>query len=738
MILSATVFCAYALGVVFGEKGLALSLLVPGLLLLLIGGFLCGKGRLPFLLSLGLCFSLAFFLGFSRSASLKDLNEERQKLAGPFEGRVRIIREAGEQAWIGFLEEGAGCKVLVWGEGSFPPGSQLQVRGRLLLPGEGMNRGSFDYRAYLRYKGIPLILDVAEAAQRGRVRDISAFLEGYKESYLVRMEKLLGEEAAGYVKSIFLGDSKAMGEEALEAWREMGIAHLQAVSGSQAGVLLELILFLHILTPGRHIMKRLAFLSIFLAYGFLTDSPSVWRVILSAGAAGFCNLAGWEREPLDFLFIGGLLQLIWRPGDLFSLSFQLSFIIAMGLGFFQQHLKEMKSWSQLLLAGIFSFAFSLPFSLSAFQKAPLGGILFTPFAAPLVQGIIIGSAICFLMPVSLDFLVPLAWFLQAVIRILEAAVSWGRQLWLPVFQGRPWPALAVFSYYGGLISYSRGWKKLVCLCAALFLLGLCLQGVEGGGRGEVQIIFINVGQGDAVLIRGEEGGAFLIDGGPPGAGEREAAPYLRRMGIFKLDMAMGTHGDQDHIGGLEEVLREIPAEIFLMPPALSDKEGRFRNILDAHGGLVRELAAGMAFSWEGISFLVLAPVAESLGEERNEASIVLKMAYQGVEGLLTGDCSLEVMEGAVARGPFDIVKVPHHGSRDSWEPGLYRSLGTGLAVFSVGPNRYGHPHQPFLIELEEAGIPYLRTDQRKDIRIRIFRGEMRGDFWNGEVKSGLQ
>lgn len=739
MIFYPTAFLAFAWGIFWGDQGGALGMgLLPLILPSLTGAVMNRKRGLGDFLLLWVVALLAFLPAYSSSAARRIAEEQAERLVGAYEGDLRIIRTTGDESWIGELQDRIGTKVLVRGRGPFHPGDLLQAQGRLLRPGEGMNRGSFDYRDYLRHKGISLILAVEKGRMMGRVRDPLSCLETYRASFMKRMEKCLGEDA-GYIQSIFLGDGSAMGEEALEAWRGMGIAHLQAVSGSQAGVLLDLILFLHILTPGRHFLKRLAFLSIFLAYGFLTDSPSVWRVILSAGMAGFWHLAGWEGEPLDFLFLGGLLQLVCRPGDLFSLSFQLSFMIALGLGFFQGFLKERRVSSQILLAGVLSLAFSLPLSLSSFQEAPLGGILFTPLAAPLVQGIIIGSSIYFLFPVPPDLLLPLTWFLKADIRILEGMVNLGSRMWLPVLQGRPWPAVGIAAYYAGLIGLSRGLKKFAICCGALVLMSFLFS--DRGNmmkEGEIQVIFLNVGQGDAVLVRGQKGGSFLIDGGPPGAGEREVAPYLRRLGIFKLDIALGTHGDQDHIGGLQEVLQEIPARLFLMPSASTDREGRFHGILDAHRGRVKELTAGMEFSFEGIIIKVLAPRAGIAGDERNDTSIVLELSFEGGKVLLTGDCSLEIMEKAAGNGPYEIVKVPHHGSGESWEPGLYSQLGAGLAIISVGPNRYGHPKGELLQDLNQGGIPFLRTDRRKDIRLRILRGEIMRDLWKGEVKTGLR
>ena len=238
---------------------------------------------------------------------------------------------------------------------------------------------------------------------------------------------------------------------------------------------------------------------------------------------------------------------------------------------------------------------------------------------------------------------------------------------------------------------------------------------------------IDVGQGDSLLIITPDGKTLLIDGGGFGGGPRQApqdfdigeevvSPALWARGIRHLDAVALTHGHSDHMGGLPAVLRNFHPDEFWV--GKNPRFAAYDALLDEAAALhvkVRSLRAGDAFAFGGTEVNVLAPFKdyEPGAEPTNNDSLVMHMAYGGTSVMLEGDAEAPIEQAMLAEPGLasTLLKVGHHGSITSTRPEFLARVAPQWAVISCGlHNRYGHPREEVLEELQEAHVRTFRTD----------------------------
>ena len=273
---------------------------------------------------------------------------------------------------------------------------------------------------------------------------------------------------------------------------------------------------------------------------------------------------------------------------------------------------------------------------------------------------------------------------------------------------------------------------------------------RGGGtslteavEGDVSVHFIDVGQGDSILIRtGEK--TLLIDAGENGRGE-DVLTYLKEQGISKLDFAIGTHPHSDHIGGLDEVMQAVEVDMLLMPyipqetiPTTKAYEEVMLTALE-QGVQVQEASAGETFALaDGVTLSILGPVREY--EDLNNFSVVAKLEYGKASFLFTGDAETQAEEDLIAQYgeklDSDVLKLGHHGSSTSTSRAFLEAASPQYAVICCGKdNSYGHPHKETLELLWAFSTPYYTTEQNgsvvfttdgERIGVVVQRGEVQG------------
>jgi competence protein ComEC len=230
------------------------------------------------------------------------------------------------------------------------------------------------------------------------------------------------------------------------------------------------------------------------------------------------------------------------------------------------------------------------------------------------------------------------------------------------------------------------------------------------------VTVLDVGQGDAILLQPGAAPPVLVDGGPPGDG---LVAKLRDAGVGRLDVAILTHDQSDHAGGIDELLGEMPVQALLY--GVAD-----RGLLDeasSDGVRPRRIAAGGELRSGRLRLDVIWPPAELLagshaGEDPNRLALVMVARWGGFSMLLSADAEAE--STPIDPGPIDVLKVAHHGSEDAGLEGLLERTLPKLAVISVGrDNPYGHPTAVTLAALASHGVRTLRTDRDGTVVIDV-------------------
>ncbi len=247
--------------------------------------------------------------------------------------------------------------------------------------------------------------------------------------------------------------------------------------------------------------------------------------------------------------------------------------------------------------------------------------------------------------------------------------------------------------------------------------------------GCLTVYFLNVGQGDAALLRSPAGRWVLIDGGPRGpqgdAGRRVVVPFLRNQGATQLAAIVATHGHLDHFGGLPAVLDAFDPAFVLEPGQPVPDAGYlgFLGAVEADGAEWRPARRGDRMELDGVTIEVVSPDSGWLMAQTdiNEASVVLLVTYGTARLVFAGDAGIPTETQLAGRiGRVTLLKVGHHGSRGSTSDRWLDELQPVNAVISVGAkNRYGHPAPETLARLRAHGVTVLRTDERGTITLTV-------------------
>lgn len=234
----------------------------------------------------------------------------------------------------------------------------------------------------------------------------------------------------------------------------------------------------------------------------------------------------------------------------------------------------------------------------------------------------------------------------------------------------------------------------------------------------LEVTFIDVGQADSILLE-NEGHYMLVD-----AGNNEDGPklvnYFKNQNIHQFDYVIGTHPHEDHIGGLDNIIENFDINTFYMPDVITTTK-TFEDVLDALGekNMTLSIPKTNATFKLGDATVKVLYVGTEDESDLNDTSIVLKVTYQNVSFLLTGDASTKVEEKLnPASLESTVLKVGHHGSSTATNEKFLNTVNPKYAIISVGENnQYEHPHTTVLNTLAAHNITTYRTDQDGTIKV---------------------
>lgn len=613
-------------------------------------------------------------------------------------------------------------------------GSRVRMQGRIYRSSGFWNRNPTPPGPWRLYVKSARLIEVEEGP--GPLAAISARLRARVDAALreaVGPGAALGARSSGVAlaRGLVLGDASALPESWKRGLRRWGLSHVLSVSGLHIGLVAAAALAL-----GRGARRGfrlvLAATAVACYLALVGPLPALLRSALMAGlAAGALVL---ERPPQSgnslAVAAGGLV--VCQPSLVLDLGFQLTVAATAGLVFLAPRLAAawplLPGWlARPLAATTGAQVATLPWALPSFHlltpAAPLANLLFVPWFSLALLVSLLWTALAVLSPRLAHATMPLLDALAAPITWL-AEGGWDARWAMPVAMGGvAASALAALLF---LVLLRPRALPLVGLAVALVLLAFWPNDRHG-----LEMVMLDVGQGDAILLR-DGRRAFLIDGGGWEHGDLAGTvllPALLSEGVRRLDAAVLSHGDSDHCRGLLDLFDYLPIDEAWTAAAPLDKRpgaGCGADFVRRAGARHVALAAGDGLRRGGWRFQVLHPAADDrLGD--NDRSLVLKAEAGGRAVLLTGDLEArgELVLGR-RFGPLlaaDVLKVAHHGSKTSSTSAFLALSKPPLALISAGrANRYGHPAPEVLHRLDGAGIEVLRSDRLGAVRITIVPG----------------
>lgn len=624
-----------------------------------------------------------------------------------------------------------GREVVIFADRDFALGMDYGLVVKFLKSGKRLNPGSYiTDTLYARLSEVhdegPGNPSVHTTVQEWRHR-IHTFIAGNFK-----------KDSGALIASMTIGERADLSERLRKAFNSTGLAHILSISGTHFGLfsvflfgIFRMIIWVlpHALlqrvtlylTPAQAAaVLSLPFMIAYLGLsgGSIPAIRSFIMIVLFLFGLIICRKGFW----LNSLVFAALIIVLWEPGSIFSLSFQLSFLAVLFIGFTigkadsgQEEggkiVRYIKNTVLLTLAAsagtaplvAYSFHYvSLISPVSNFVVAPLIGFILIPLS--------VISAFVFLVTGYYPFVPLIAIVADTSVAIVQALSEIPfADLKIPAF-----PPVIVLLFYSSFFIFFL-WKKRRHLLLIPFIPIVFYSVFSILDTDELAVTFLDVGQGDSAVVELPDGKTLVVDTGMTG---REIASFLQYRGENTIDFLVLSHAHPDHAGGLKYIderfhIREIWHGSRTVFPYAFRSPGH------------RALERGDVIEGEGYRISVLHPYPEfytmqgNAHVEENNDSLVLRIAGKNVSLLFAGDVEEEAEENMLHLGKWlasDVIKVPHHGGRTSAYKPFLDAVNPDIAIISAErDNRFGHPHQETLDIL--SGRKVLRTDTDGAIKI---------------------
>ncbi len=664
-------------------------------------------------------------------------------------------------------------------------GDLLMAHGVLIQPEEPGNPGQFNYRAYLARKKINTVLmvnDPKNVKQLGKEKGnpfIYAVLT-LKEKLVKVNQQTLPLNQAALVNGIVFGTQGQIERETRDLFSQTGIVHILSVSGLHVGLVVAGILALLKALRLAPVYTAPVTTVILLFYALLCGlGPAVTRATFMALLLLWAYHLNRAYDWPTTLAVAAFISMLWRPLSLYDLGFQLSFAATWGILYLgpllNQFLNRFSTWpkglrdtvwvtiaAQLGTLPLVTWYYNLlqPVSLLAnIVAAPLTGLILALGISASFLGLI-SLPLAGLINANTSFVIELFTGLTSFLPLIPGGIihvatpPWYLVLaWYPLIFGVV-NLLSRFSRFKVRSSRSEGDqkgkaipkvknKRIIYLASFVFIfiiLGVTLMFTKNKDQ-ELTVHFIDVGQGDSILIQTPQGKNMLLDTGGwreefiqgEGAGNKVVVPYLRRLGVRKIDVLALTHPHEDHAGGAKAVLENFPVKLMVVSPiglelnkeptkeVIKQVPPEYLQLLNQaiQKKIPLKVAKAGAFLPLDPALTVKIlnpplPLLKGTRSDLNNASVVISLSYGKLRLLFTGDCEVEAQKWLLEHKEADlkaqVLKVPHHGSR-YFEADFLKAVNPKIAVISVGArNNFGQPDQKTLDLLAQHKIMIYRTD----------------------------
>lgn len=640
-------------------------------------------------------------------------------------------------------------------------GSRIQVTGQLTTP---PTNEEFSYRDYLARQNIHSLMSWTQPTllQENQGVPLRHLLLAIKHRAQTTINHLIPEPQSALLNGILLGTGNLLPPDLEEDFRRTGLTHIIVISGYNISILAGILVSLSEPLAGRRRAVYIALAGILLFVLLVGPDPPVIRAaIMGALYLIVDRLLGRPYFAIGSLFLAGMLMTLVQPTALWDIGFQLSFMATLSLMIFAEPLtngfqKRLNRWFERkvvkLIMGFISDALIITLAAQ---------LLTVPLIAFYFKQISLISLVAnfLVLPVQPAIMVlgGLATLIGLFVLALAQPFAWGAWFFLSYVTGVigllariPWASIPInlsgeglFFIYASLLSVawyiqlplerrtviwgqaSRNLTGRVALSFSFITMILVGQWATTRPDNTLHITFLDVGQGDAILIQTPSGRQILVDGGfYPTRLNSQLADHMP-FGDRTLDIVIATHPDADHVTGLHGVFERYTVDQFITDGSTAATSPIFAEVLAIaldNGADIRPALAGETIVFDdGVRLEFVHPGREPHPTERNENSVSFRLVYQDFTLLLTGDAEEEGEATMVETGhPLQslVFKAGHHGSRSSSNDFFLEAVQPQIVIISAGQdNRFGHPHPEVLERTAAIGATLLRTDQLGTIKV---------------------
>ncbi|MBO5209919.1 MAG: DNA internalization-related competence protein ComEC/Rec2 [Lachnospiraceae bacterium] len=641
-------------------------------------------------------------------------------------------------------------------------GSKVCIEGKFREFSHATNPGEFDARKYYQ------ILNLHGRLQRGKVleesREYDKFREGlYRmKQYCAGLLELTFEpKEASVMRAMLLGEKSLLDEEVETLYQQNGVIHILSISGLHISIIgMGLYKILCKLKLPRIITIGTSILFMY-CYGVMTGmSVSAVRAIIMFGFHITAKLCKRTYDMLTAMTIAAISILIEQPLYLYHSGFLFSFGAILGIGLLAPVIEE--NWignpklCKIMSTNISVSIATFPVYLNFYYEYPLYSLILNLLIIP-GTSLLVTDGLLSMVGASLQI------FLGKCLAIPANILLWLYEICCIVFlklpgnrriTGQPamWQiAIFILIICFTIICCKYTTKLQTWMCFLLAFLCLTTKTSQ-----DLQITFLDVGQGDCIYIADEAGGHYLIDGGSSSksdTGNYQILPFLKAEGVNRLDAVLITHMDEDHYNGIEELISQTEqsginiTKLILPDICEANKTTEYEEMVALASQEkipVLYLHSGDVLQHGKLKLTCLHPngCKKNGGKENgneivecehksfttNEESLVLYLEYGAFTALFTGDLEGEGEEAvrrkveqldASGQG-VTLLKVAHHGSKNSTSSAFLDVVSPQIAVISCGENNsYGHPHGETLERLNEVGSEILATTDYGAITVEV-------------------
>jgi competence protein ComEC len=672
--------------------------------------------------------------------------------------------------------------------GEWRAGRRVRLPVQLRRPARYLDPGVADQERALARRGVTLVATV----KSGALVDVVAHASWFDER--LASVRAFGRRAitdavgrwsigsASIVNAIVLGDRAGLHRAIERRLQEAGTYHVIAISGGNIAILVGLLLGAFRIAGWLGRAAMVAAIGLLVAYARLVGGgASVDRATLMAVVYLGARVADQRTAPINTLAVVAALLVAVDPLSIadpaFLLTFAATFAIVAAAPVVTgwRVTASIRPVITLCAASIAVEAMVFPVGAALFSRVTFAGLALNLAAIPLMAmaqvagmtvvplalvsprlasiaglaahagaaGLVSSAQLVRFAPWSTYRVAPPgAWVVALYYMAITAAWTLWRQRAASGSGADALLAARLFdSCSAGYAFMARPGFSLAVLRAAaavavatgLWILLDPRALIAARGDGLLHVTFLDVGQGDASLVRFPRGGTLLVDAGGLGfssssfdVGERVVAPAIRDAGFYRIDYMALTHGDPDHIGGAAAIIDEFrPREVWEgIPVPRFDPLTALRTQTQQSGARWANVYRGDRLSIDDVDVVVRHPAPADWERQkvRNDDSIVLELRRRNVSILLTGDIGRAVeapLAGVIPSARFRVIKVPHHGSLTSSTREFVSAVHPSIAVVSAGRgNHFGHPAAEVLERYRAVGVQIFRTDQDGAVEIR--------------------